>query len=143
MEYPASWSLDSQERGFEKMEQGINARAIDFAKLGRLFLNQGNWNGKQIIPERWVSDSTAPDPSDNRPWRIATNWKQANGYYKYMWWGLYRPDGSYVYMARGGLQQQWIYVSPQDRVVIARFGLVEGGVDWWPDVFQSVVEKVK
>ena len=34
MEYPGSWSLD--EHGFEKMESGINARAIDFAKFGRL-----------------------------------------------------------------------------------------------------------
>ena len=33
MEFPGSWSLD--EAGFEKMESGINARAIDFAKFGR------------------------------------------------------------------------------------------------------------
>jgi CubicO group peptidase (beta-lactamase class C family) len=36
MEYPASWSLDSQQCGMEKMESGLNARAIDFAKFGRL-----------------------------------------------------------------------------------------------------------
>ena len=37
MEAPASWSLDSETNGFEKMESGINARAIDFAKFGRLY----------------------------------------------------------------------------------------------------------
>lgn len=42
MDAPASWSLDSDASGFEKMESGINARAIDFAKIGRLFLNNGN-----------------------------------------------------------------------------------------------------
>jgi CubicO group peptidase (beta-lactamase class C family) len=36
MEAPSSWGLDSEASGFEKMESGINARAIDFAKFGRL-----------------------------------------------------------------------------------------------------------
>jgi hypothetical protein len=31
------------------METGVNARAIDFAKFGELFLNGGNWQGKQVI----------------------------------------------------------------------------------------------
>jgi CubicO group peptidase (beta-lactamase class C family) len=35
-EFAASWSLDSQEDGFEQMQSGINARAIDFAKFGQL-----------------------------------------------------------------------------------------------------------
>ena len=54
MEFPASWSLDSEQSGMEKMESGLNARAIDFAKFGPLYLRQGDWNGKQIIPEAWV-----------------------------------------------------------------------------------------
>jgi CubicO group peptidase (beta-lactamase class C family) len=126
------------------MEQGINARAIDFAKFGALFLKNGNWNGKQIIPARWVSESTAPDSNDDRPWRVVADWKQANGYYKYLWWGKLRPDGSYVYLARGGMNQQWIYVSPQDQVVIVHFGLLdEGGVNSWPDVFENLVANMK
>ena len=63
MEYPASWSLDSKTDGFEKMESGINARAIDFAKLGQLFLDNGRWNGKQVISTQWVTASTAPTPA--------------------------------------------------------------------------------
>jgi len=46
MEYSGSWSLDSKASGFEKMEAGINGRPIDFAKFGRLFLEEGNWNGQ-------------------------------------------------------------------------------------------------
>ncbi|MDQ3619326.1 MAG: beta-lactamase family protein, partial [Actinomycetota bacterium] len=41
-----SWSIDSESSGFEKMESGINARAIDFAKLGSLYLHEGEWNGE-------------------------------------------------------------------------------------------------
>ncbi len=47
MEANGSWSLDSEESAFEKVESGINGRAIDFAKFGLLNLNRGEWNGKQ------------------------------------------------------------------------------------------------
>lgn len=142
MEYPASWSLDSKESGFELMQSGINGRAIDFAKFGRLFLNNGNWDGIQIISEKWVTESTAPDPHDHRLWRSDVDWKRANGYYKYMWWGRLNPDGSYDYAAQGHLGQR-ICISPQEQVIIVRFGLDEGGVDSWADVFQSLAAKVK
>jgi CubicO group peptidase (beta-lactamase class C family) len=122
MEYPAAWSLDSQKSGFEKMAMGLNARAVDFAKLGVLFLDHGRWDGKQVIPEKWVEESTSPDTSDNRRWRRAAAWKQAHGYYKYLWWGRVRSDGSHAFMARGNLQQQWIYVSIENRDT----GLAEG-----------------
>jgi hypothetical protein len=68
--------------------------------------------------------------------------RNAVGYYKYLWWGRVRPDGSYAFMARGNLQQQWIYVSPRDRVVIVRFGLVDNAADSWPDIFEGVTDKV-
>jgi len=42
MEYPATWSIDSDEDGLELMYVLLNARAIDFAKFGQLFLNHGN-----------------------------------------------------------------------------------------------------
>ena len=145
MEYPASWSLDSEESGFELMVSGINARAIDFAKFGRLFLNNGNWNGEQIISEKWVIESTAPDPNDHRPWHANawfTDWKEANGYYKYLWWGKLKPDGSYDYMAQGK-RGQWIVVSPQERMVVVRFGIDDEGVDAWEDVIESMIAKVK
>ena len=42
MEFDGAWTLDSDASGFEKMEAGLNARAVDFAKLGRLFLHEGD-----------------------------------------------------------------------------------------------------
>jgi len=139
MEYPASWSLDNDTDAFEKMESGINARAIDFAKLGQLYLNGGNWNGKQVISRRWVRESTAPDASDHRPFLSYRDWQAAGGYYRYMWWGMPTPDGGYYYTARGHLGQR-ITVFPKDRLVIVRFGLADGGVD---DVIETVAEKVR
>lgn len=147
MEYPASWSLDSEKSGFEMMQSGINARAIDFAKFGSLFLHNGNWNGTQVISQHWVKDSTSPYPNPNGDivWRSNTwftNWKDANGYYKYLWWGKIKPDGTYDYMAWGHLGQL-IYVSPQNKTMVVRFGISDKGVDAWDDVLGSIVGKVK
>jgi CubicO group peptidase (beta-lactamase class C family) len=141
MEYPASWSLESEKSGFELMAAGINARAIDFAKFGRLFLTNGTWDGAQIISRDWVMESTTPDLNDRRVWHSDVDWKQLNGYYKYQWWGRLNPDGSYHYTALGHLGQ-FIFVAPQENMVIVRFGTDEGGVDDWMGVFQTITEQV-
>jgi CubicO group peptidase (beta-lactamase class C family) len=138
MEYPASWSLDSEDSGFEKMDVGVNGRAIDFAKFGRLFLNEGNWNGEQVISREWVIESTSPDQDDTRPWDSDEDWREAGGYYKYYWWGRLAGDGTYDYAAHGHLGQI-IYIAPNEGVVIVRFGIDEGGVDRWDDVLASIV----
>ncbi|RSC93063.1 serine hydrolase domain-containing protein [Tenacibaculum singaporense] len=36
---------------------GIRLRAIDFAKYGQLYKNEGHWNNQQIISKRWVEKS--------------------------------------------------------------------------------------
>ena len=60
MAYSGSWSTDSQQSDFEKMETGVNARAVDYAKFGQLYLESGSWQGKTIIPMSWVAESTQP-----------------------------------------------------------------------------------
>jgi CubicO group peptidase (beta-lactamase class C family) len=142
MEFPASWSLDSEESGFEKMDVGVNGRAIDFAKFGRLFLNEGEWNGQQIISRDWVVESTSPDPNDNRVWDSDQDWKDDGGYYKYFWWGMLADDGTYDYAAHGHLGQL-IYIAPDEDVVIVRFGIDEGSVDRWDDVLASIATNLE
>src|SRR6266498_2063023 len=122
MEFPGSWSLDS-EGGFEKMESGINARAIDFAKFGRLFLNNGNWDGVQVVPAAWVAESTQEGKSVDRATYYPDNefFRAMNGYYKYMWWGMRRGENDYDFMARGD-HGQYIYVSPHNKLIIVHNG---------------------
>jgi CubicO group peptidase (beta-lactamase class C family) len=48
-EYPASWSLDSRASGFEKIESGINARPIDFLKIGQRVLRGGVTEGGERL----------------------------------------------------------------------------------------------
>ena len=121
MEFSASWSIDSSQSGLEQAASGFNARAIDFAKFGRLFLRQGNWNGKQILSAAWVKEATSPNPEDKRPWCSDQDWKDAGGYYKYHWWGLVNNDGTYDFTATGSPGGQIIYISPQNNAIVCTF----------------------
>jgi CubicO group peptidase (beta-lactamase class C family) len=60
MENNASISLDDKRHRSAKAYQGLNATAIDLAKIGRLYLNGGNWNGRQIVSKAWIDKSITP-----------------------------------------------------------------------------------
>jgi CubicO group peptidase (beta-lactamase class C family) len=137
MEYPGSWSLD--ERGFEKMESGINARAIDFAKFGLLLLNNGLWHDEQVISYEWVVEATQADIGVDYEDYYYNGFLFADGlgYYKYMWWGMQRDENNYDFIALGN-HGQFIYISPQANLVIVRFGETYGefgNAEGWVDLF--------
>jgi CubicO group peptidase (beta-lactamase class C family) len=131
MEADGSWSLDSKNDGFEKMESGVNARARDFARFGMLFAKEGNWRGKQLISRGWVEGSTRPDttmdPSQD---------------YQYFWW-VNTPNGKNHFSAQGNYGQ-YIYVAPEKDLVIVRLGKEEGekGYGYWTDLFEELSTKL-
>jgi CubicO group peptidase (beta-lactamase class C family) len=131
MEADGSWSLDSKEDGFEKMESGVNARARDFARFGMLFAKEGNWRGKQLISRVWVEESTRPDTSAD-PSRD----------YQYFWW-VNTPNGKNHFSAQGNYGQ-YIYVAPEKDLVIVRLGKEEGeqGYGYWTDLFDELSTKL-
>jgi len=144
MEFNGSWSLDSQESGFEQMQSGINARAIDFAKFGRLYLKNGSWNGKEVIDSAWVAESTQEDRSmDRAPYYLYDpnsdefQFFQDNGYYGYFWWGQSKDDGKYDFFASGHLTQR-ILISPQADLIIVRNGERDLTKDWEAAMSQFV-----
>ncbi|MBT0609195.1 serine hydrolase domain-containing protein [Aequorivita echinoideorum] len=115
MEFDASWSLD-KENGLEKTFCCINATARDYAKIGRLYLNKGNWNGKQIVSQDWVERSTKIDTAQG-----------SAQFYQYQWW---LPSKTGDFMAQGILGQ-YIYVHPEKNLIIVRLGKNEGNANWW------------
>ncbi len=116
MEFDASWSIDSKKDKQIKAFCCINARARDFAKFGRLYLNSGNWNGQQIVPEFWVEKSMA----------IINNSKDSQGYpYTYQW--RVKKDGA---IFAKGMLGQYIYVDPEKNVVIVRMGKKSTDLVW-------------
>lgn len=135
MEFDGAWCLDSTDSGFEKMEAGLNARAIDYAKLGQLFLQNGNWNGAQIVSPEWVALASGTNPDGRAPAYAE------DSYYAFMWWGIGRADAPPDYTAEGD-HGQFIYVSPSHRLVIVRTGNEYGiGSHEWMHAFAQAAEQ--
>jgi CubicO group peptidase (beta-lactamase class C family) len=131
MEADGSWSLDSTQGGFEKMESGLNARARDFARFGMLFAKEGSWEGEQLTPRRWVEESTRADTTTDPSLD-----------YQYFWW-VDTPDGKNHFSARGNYGQ-YIYVAPEKDLVIVRLGKEEGehGYGYWANLFEELSTKL-
>lgn len=113
-ESDAYWMLDGT--GAELAFGGFNATLRDYARFGRLYLNEGNWNGEQVVPAQWVRDSVTPDaphlmPGENNP---NSNWVLGYGY---QWWIPINPDGEFLAL---GVYIQMMYIYPKERLVIAR-----------------------
>jgi CubicO group peptidase (beta-lactamase class C family) len=126
-EFEATWSLDSDADGFEKMESGLNAAPVDYARFGELFLRDGRWNGSQIVSKDWVREATAADTTtDPAP------------HYQYFWWvDTARPGRFY---ALGNLGQ-YIYVAPDADTVIVRFGSDWGASNGaWIATFRGIAD---
>jgi CubicO group peptidase (beta-lactamase class C family) len=128
-ESDATWSLDSERSGFEKMESGLNAAPADYARFGLLFLHGGEWNGTRIVPEDWVDAAVAADTSTDPA-----------GHYQYFWWiDTERPGRFY---ALGNLGQ-YVYVATDADAVIVRNGR-DWGVDndRWLEIFRRIADRL-
>lgn len=128
-EFDGSWSVDKSENGLEKTFCCLNATARDFAKFGRLYLNNGMWNGKEIIPAEWVKESLRPELKDG-----------GVDYYKYQWW-IRNKNGEDAFMAWGHLGQ-YIYVYPSKKLIIVRLGEDYGNVNW-PALFSDYARNME
>lgn len=85
---------------------GLNLTTRDYARMGQLFLQDGQWQGQQLVPADWVAQSTA---------------LQAPGGagYGYQWWvPVDSADHGNDYFAHG-IYGQYIYINPAHAVVIA------------------------
>lgn len=114
-ECDAYWLTDLY--GNEVTFCGLNATLRDYAKLGLLYLHGGNFNGKQIIPESWVKESTIPDKPYLQPG--ATGETNYDWGYQYHWWV---PVGSRGDYCAAGAWGQYIYIDPEKNLVIAKSG---------------------
>ena len=114
----ASW--DRSPEGYYFGGNNLRMTPRDLARLGRLYLQGGRWDDRQIVPSSWVGESTA---------RHATGWPERYGAYGYLWW-IPREDPweSYAAIGYGG---QFLYVVPElDMLVVLTSSLEGKGADW-------------
>ena len=87
---------------------GLCMCAKDMAKIGQLCLNEGVWEGKQIISASWIKDMTRPRKIEGQMWRGMM--------YGYLWW-ITNPEKN-IYAAIGN-SGNVIYVNPDKNVVVS------------------------
>lgn len=128
-EADATWNLDSQRSGFEKLESGLNATPVDFARFGLLFLHDGEWNGRRIVSKDWVRAATAADTTTDPA-----------DFYQYLWWVDAERPGRFYALGNLG---QYVYVAPDADAVIVRTGR-DWGVDnrTWLATFRDVSDQL-
>ena len=129
-EADGSWSLDSFFSGFEKMESGLNARPVDFARFGLMVARGGTVDGRQVVPQEWLKEATASNNESvgNNDFLIQN--------YKYFWW-VY-PDNQF---AAQGNKGQFIFIAPDQGTVIVRLGREETLM--WPMLFLDLAQQLK
>jgi CubicO group peptidase (beta-lactamase class C family) len=140
----ATWTTDK--KGQAIAFAGLNANAMDYARFGLLFLHKGFFNNQQIVPQKWVQQSTGVDSMrfyngyHNQWWGIVeykyfndslpaakykaehenagkvTSYKTKEGTLKW-----YVPFTSSSYHAEGILGQ-FVYVVPEKNIVVVRLG---------------------
>lgn len=149
-EYPGSVMVDrDDEAGLEHLESGLSARARDLARFGQLYLQDGLWQGRRLLPEGWVEATTSPEGARtdaewfsyyrDKPWgRFLV---RGDVYYRRMWWGVRLDDDRYDYFAMGVLGQH-VYVAPAEQVVIVRLSERFPPGMWWPPVFRQIASAV-
>lgn len=133
-EYGASWSLD-RKGGMEKAFCCLNARARDYAKFGRLFLNNGNWEGEQVVPQSWVESS------------IKKTEESKDSFYGYQWWhareydrfGKQKRDVDFYMQGHLG---QYVYMEPEKNIIVVRLGKDRDGV-YWNGLLKELVDHIE
>ncbi|WP_232220085.1 serine hydrolase domain-containing protein [Prevotella falsenii] len=106
MEMQATVTLDSKKHRNAKSYGGINTNVRDLAKIGRLVLNEGNWNGKQIVDSAWIAQMYVPAMKEDKD-------KYSLGWYNF---------SKSKAICAIGLFGQTIFVYPKYNVVAVRLG---------------------
>lgn len=112
-EYNASWGVD-QKNGLVNTASRFQVTAIDWAKVGRLYLNSGKYMEDQIVPQDWVKQSISigrEKPASAKGWQKSAH--------HYLWW--IPQSGENGDFAAEGMLGQRLYIDPKTRTIIIQF----------------------
>ena len=86
---------------------GLNMTTRDYARFGQMILNGGQWNGRQIVPQDWIEQSTSPSAPTAK----------GQTQYGFQWW--IPADATEGEFFARGIYGQYIYINRPLGVVIA------------------------
>jgi CubicO group peptidase (beta-lactamase class C family) len=110
---------------------GVSSSPLDLARYGLLYLNKGNWNGRQILSRAFVDRAT----STQVPAEIKTRYFDLTGRYGFFWWtnGI-RADGTRPWpsapprtFAAHGAGRNFLFIVPEWNLVIVRLSPAPAG----------------
>ena len=127
MESPGYISYDSKKHHTPHAFGGLALTIYDLAKIGRLYLNSGEWNGKRIVSESWIQQSTT--------------YSEENEGYHFCWYnsssvGVDKPEYPGFYAL--GIRGQVLFVNPYKNLIMVRLGLKDDTYAHIPYIFEQL-----
>ncbi|NNF36349.1 MAG: serine hydrolase, partial [Saprospiraceae bacterium] len=114
----------------------FNMSARDMARFGQLYLDNGKWNGKQIVPASWIDKSTSVKSDDLGSFG-------SRGGYGYLWWSTQTHQGKKMYYASGSGGHRIVVLPEDDMVIVTRANTYENRMMRGADVeklIQSIID---
>ena len=87
---------------------GLCMSAKDMAKIGQMCLDNGKYNGKQIVSQSWIKDMTSPRAVEGKMFRGMQ--------YGYLWWIIHPESNVYAAIGNSG---NVIYINPKENTAVA------------------------
>lgn len=117
-ENPAFWSVADSSTGMLRFYGGLNMSVKDLAKLGQLYLHDGQYQGKQLLPLQWVN--------------YCDDWNNRHGKYAYCmgWWCDESDDQQNIYYG-AGFGGQILFINETTNTIIVRLGTRKGSLPWY------------
>jgi CubicO group peptidase (beta-lactamase class C family) len=98
------WKWEAAKDGVTFGAVSLFMKPRDIAKVGQLLLNNGRWNGAQVVDSSWIAKATKP---------LVTSYSPGTSYGYYFW--VYPAYPAYAAVGHGG---QYIFIAPLKNLVI-------------------------
>lgn len=127
MESLAFISYDSKKHHTPHAFGGLALTMLDLAKIGRLYLNNGEWNGRKVVSKSWIEQSTV--------------YSEENDGYHFCWYntscvGAEKPEYPGFYAM--GIRGQVLFVNPYKNLIMVRLGLKDDTYAHIPYLFEQL-----
>ncbi|MFA8451079.1 MAG: serine hydrolase domain-containing protein [Bacteroidales bacterium] len=126
--YNASWILDSKKNHFPLGFCCLNITVYDLALFGRLYINNGEVDNKQVIPSFWVEEAFNPNSFSNLD--------EQKYEYKHSW--RIGEKGKQIFAK--GLKGQYLFIDREKNIMIVRVGGSMKKTNWG-QIFQEIIKR--
>ena len=117
--------------GTTDTEGGLFMSGTDLIKIGHLILDDGVWNGQQIVSKSWIKDSLASSVPENKADKAFS--------YGFQWWLYHRPDNGRIVWTSAGMGGQMLLIFPEERIVAT---VLSWNILSIPVSMETIIERV-